>query len=88
MKMTIVLVIAGLAVAGNVVAQSTTFETGGLPLTLHQAQVSAQSGVREQVAAPIVTQNGMPLSPVQILVLTPRPDLKQIEVAKAKPNGQ
>ena len=88
MKKTIVLVIAGLTFAGNSVAQSPTFETGGFPLSVHQAQVSAQTVVREQVAAPVVTENGMPMSPVQILVLTPRPDLKHVEVAKAKPDGQ
>jgi hypothetical protein len=88
MKKTIVLAIAGLTFAGAAFAQSPTFETGGFPVTLHQAQVSAQIDVREQVAAPVVTQNGMSVSPVQILVLTPRPDLKQIEVAKAKPDGQ
>ncbi len=88
MKKTIVLTIAGLTFAGAAFAQPPTFETGGFPLTLHQAQVSAQMDVREQVAAPVVTQNGMPVSPVQLLALTPRPDLKQLEVVKAKPDGQ
>lgn len=87
MKKTIVLAIATLTSAGAF-AQSPTFETGGFPLTVHQAQVSAQTVVREQVAVPVVTQSGMPMSPVQILVLTPRRDLKQIELAKVKPDGQ
>jgi hypothetical protein len=86
-KKTIVLAIATLTSAGAF-AQSPTFETGGFPLTVHQAQVSAQTVVREQVAVPVVTQSGMPMSPVQILVLTPRRDLKQIELAKVKPDGQ
>jgi hypothetical protein len=88
MNKTIVLAIAGLTFARAAFAQSPTFETEGFPLTVHQAQVSAQTDVREQVGAPVVTQNGMPMSPVQILVLTARPDLKQIHVAKAKPDGQ
>jgi hypothetical protein len=86
-KKAIVLAIATLTSAAAF-AQSPTFETRGFPLTVHQAQVSAQTVVREQVAVPVVTQSGMPMSPVQIQVLTPRRDLKQIELAKVKPDGQ
>jgi hypothetical protein len=52
-------------------AQSATYDTKGLPLSLHQAQVIGFADAKEQVSAPSL-RNDMPTSPMQVLVLTPR----------------
>lgn len=54
-------------------AEPPTFELLGLPLTGHQLTVLNSGVVQERTPAPTLTVAGMPASPVQILVLTPRP---------------
>jgi hypothetical protein len=82
---TLVLVI-GLTFPGTVLAQSATFETKGFPLSLHQAQVTALADEHERVATPLLQQDSMPVSPVQMLVLTQRGVLKV--AAETKPGSR
>ena len=49
-----------------------TFEIGGLPLTQHQLTVLDGHNVQEQSPVPSLTLAGMPASPAQIGILTPR----------------
>jgi hypothetical protein len=48
------------------------FELMGFPITRHQVAVMGAQGVQEQSAAATLTFGGMPASPHQIAVLTPR----------------
>lgn len=68
--------------AGAARAQSATFEEQGLPLTLHQAQATGLGDLREESAAPMLTYEGMPASPAQLSVLTPRPRLTLRSIAR------
>ena len=60
------------------------YEVAGLPLTWHQVcllgALLPAGEVRERVPEPMLMMSGMPASPHQMAVLTPRP--KAIEVAK------
>jgi hypothetical protein len=49
-----------------------TFELMGFPITRHQVAIMGAQGVQEQAAAATLTFGGMPASPHQIAVLTPR----------------
>jgi hypothetical protein len=49
-----------------------TFELMGFPITRHQVAVMGAQGVQEQSATATLTFGGMPASPHQIAVLTPR----------------
>jgi hypothetical protein len=48
------------------------FELMGFPITRHQVAVMGAQGVQEQSAAATLTFGGMPASPHQIAILTPR----------------
>lgn len=56
-------------------AELPTYEVAGLPITLHQMSVLGSSFVQERSPAPGLTIGGMPASPHQVLVLTPRPEM-------------
>jgi hypothetical protein len=43
-----------------------------LPMSLHQAQVTGLADARERAALPVDVRSGLPVSPVQSLLLTPR----------------
>ena len=58
-----------------------TFELMGFPITRHQVAVMGAQGVQEQSAAATLTFGGMPASPHQIAVLTPRPETTAKAVA-------
>jgi len=60
-----------------------TFELMGFPITRHQVALMGAQGVHEQSAAATLTFGGMPASPHQIAVLTPRAGL----MAKAAANA-
>ena len=62
-------------------AELPTFEALGFPITLHQTAVLGAAHVKERSPTPTLTLAGMPASPVQIAVLTPRAK----EVAAANP---
>jgi hypothetical protein len=59
--------------AGAAAAEPPTFERLGFPMTLHQVQVTGAAHVKEQSPVPTLTLGGMPASPHQVAVLTPRP---------------
>src|SRR5215204_1964134 len=59
-------------VASAVAGELPSFERSGLPITTHQVSVLGSSYVRERSTTPTLTLRGMPASPHQIAVLTPR----------------
>lgn len=69
-----------IAIAGAVIASSTgafatelpTYEVKSLPISATQVQVLGGAGVEEQSAAPTMIVAGMPASPAQVSVLSPR----------------
>ena len=63
-------------------AQSLSFETGSLPITTHQAQVTGSGDLREEMPAPGLTFQGMPASSLQLAVLAPRTKLTQAQAAE------
>jgi hypothetical protein len=69
---TTVLAFALLEGAGAGAAELPTFEVSSFPATPVQVSVMGSSGVQEQAATPTLTRNGMPASPHQLAVLTPR----------------
>ena len=58
--------------SGAVFAQSANFETKGFPISLHQAQVTGAGDIQETAPGATFAVNGMPASPHQLAVLTPR----------------
>jgi hypothetical protein len=58
----------GAAVAGELPA----FEVSSFPATPLQVSVMGSAGVQEQAATPTLARYGMPASPHQLAVLTPR----------------
>jgi len=64
---------AFMMLSGDVLAaQLPSYEISGFPVTPHQASVIGSGSVQEKVPGPGLTVNGMPASPDQIQVLTPR----------------
>jgi hypothetical protein len=53
-------------------AQSANFEAKGFPISLHQAQVTGSSDIRETTPGATLALEGMPASPHQLAVLSPR----------------
>ena len=65
--------ILSLATAGAAMAaELPTFEVSSFPATPVQVAVTGSAGVQEQAATSSLTREGMPASPAQIAVLTPR----------------
>ena len=68
------------AVTGAIIASTASafagelpsYEVTSFPISTTQVQVLGGAGVEEQSTAPTLTVAGMPASPVQILVLSPR----------------
>jgi hypothetical protein len=54
-------------------AELPTYESMGFPITRVQLQVLGPAHVREQSPVPTLMLSGMPASPHQVGVLTPRP---------------
>ncbi|SFU61453.1 MULTISPECIES: hypothetical protein [Bradyrhizobium] len=69
-----------IAVAGAMIASSTaafagelpSYEIKSFPISTTQVQVLGGAGVEEQSAAPAMIVAGMPASPAQVSVLSPR----------------
>ena len=61
-----------------------TFELTGFPITRHQVAVLGALDVQEQSVTSTLTFGGMPASPHQIAVLTPRPSMTA-KAAAVKP---
>jgi hypothetical protein len=70
---TALMVCGGAAVA----AELPTFEVMGFPITSLQVALMGGSGVEEQSPSPTLTSAGMPASPHQVTVLTPRPKVAE-----------
>jgi hypothetical protein len=58
--------------AGAVAAELPTYEIMGFPISPHQFVAVQSTHVQERSPTPTLTLGGMPASPLQILVLTPR----------------
>jgi hypothetical protein len=56
-------------------AELPTYEVMGFPITQHQLVAIGSANVRERSPTPALTLGGMPASPHQISVLTPRPSI-------------
>ena len=68
--------ITGLVVLGGLTAEASelpAFEKFGLPITRTQVSILDTAGVQESSPIPTLTLGGMPASPHQVAVLTPRP---------------
>lgn len=75
---------AGAMIAGSATAFASeipSYEVTSFPITTTQVQVLGGAGVEEQSASPAMIVAGMPASPVQVSVLSPR--IKQLASAGA-----
>ena len=61
-----------LAAGGAAAAELPTYEVMGFPITQHQVVVVGSAHVRERSPTATLALAGMPASPHQIAVLTPR----------------
>src|SRR5262249_51474082 len=59
--------------AGALAAELPTYEVTGFPVSPHQFVAVSSAEVQERAPTPTLTLGGMPASPLQIMVLTPRP---------------
>lgn len=69
--------------ANGCALQRPTFEVTGFPISGHQVAVLGSARVEESAAAPTLMLAGMPASPSQIDILTPRPKTRKIVEASA-----
>jgi hypothetical protein len=60
-----------------IAAELPTYEVMGFPITRHQVAVLGGSGVQQRSPTPTLMFGGMPASPSQVIVLTPRPKVAQ-----------
>ncbi|WP_456622078.1 MULTISPECIES: hypothetical protein [unclassified Bradyrhizobium] len=82
-------VLSMIAVLGTMIASSSgafatelpSYEVTSFPISATQVQVLGGAGVEEQSAAPAMIVAGMPASPAQISVLSPR--VKRLASANA-----
>jgi len=58
-------------------AELATYEVMGFPITRHQVAVLGGSGVQQRSPTPTLMFGGMPASPSQVIVLTPRPKVAE-----------
>jgi hypothetical protein len=68
--------------AGAAAAELPVFERMGFPITAHQVSVVGGAHVQERSSSPALTLAGMPASPHQVAVLTPRPRIPQQQIAE------
>jgi hypothetical protein len=59
--------------AASRAAELPGYQLAGLPITSHQVALLGGADVREQSPVATLTVQGMPASPSQIAILTPRP---------------
>ena len=71
-----------MSVVAAAAAEPPTYEIMGFPLTQHQLTVLNSGVIQERPPVADLTFAGMPASPVQIMVLTPRPNR---ELAAGRP---
>jgi hypothetical protein len=70
-----------LGAANAVAAELPTFEVMGFPITHLQVAIVGGAHVRERSPTAALTLGGMPASPHQVSVLTPRPKIVEQKVA-------
>ncbi|MBR0709452.1 hypothetical protein [Bradyrhizobium liaoningense] len=83
-------VLSMIAIAGAMIASSAaafaselpSYEVKSFPISTTQVQVLGGAGVEEQSTAPAMIVAGMPASPAQVSVLSPR--VKQLASANAQ----
>ena len=69
-------------------AELPTFELMGFPISPVQLQAVGSAHVKEQIPTPIQTLGGMPASPHQIAVLTPRQrEVEEATALQVRPNA-
>jgi hypothetical protein len=66
---------AAIVGVGMRAAELPGFELAGFRITPHQVAVMGAANIREQSPVPTLTFRGMPASPSQIAILTPRPGM-------------
>jgi hypothetical protein len=71
--------------AAAAAAELPTFEVMGFALTQHQAAVLNSAIVQERKPNPTLTLGGMPASPAQIAILSPRRNQQEIAAREAEP---
>jgi len=76
---------AVVATAGASAAELPTFEVMGFPISRHQVAVLGSANVEEPSAVPALTLQGMPASPTQIAILTPRSTVLQATAERLTP---
>jgi len=75
MRVLSLIAIAGAMIAGSAGAfanELPSYEVSSFPISATQVQVLGGAGVEEQSAAPAMIVAGMPASPAQVSVLSPR----------------
>jgi len=75
MRVLSLIAIAGAMIAssaGAFAAELPSYEVKSFPISATQVQVLGGAGVEEQSATPAMTVAGMPASPAQLSVLSPR----------------
>jgi len=75
---TAIAAVSGLALATSaiaVAAERPSFEMKSFPISPTQVAIVGSAEVREQAPSSNLTLGGMPASPAQIAILTPRPQM-------------
>jgi hypothetical protein len=73
--------------ADTAAAELPTYDLTSFPITAHQVAVLGATNVYEQTPSPVLTIAGMPASPHQVAVLTPRPRVAQETVVTSRTVG-
>ena len=91
MKKMLVILVAATAVipsgAGARVAELPIYELMGFPISPHQFSAVGSALVEERSAAPTLTLDGLPASPLQIAVLTPHREMGGTTAARVTEVG-
>jgi hypothetical protein len=58
--------------ASAAVVELPSYQLAGFPISSHQWSVVGSADIKEQSPSPLLTMAGMPASPHQVAVLTPR----------------
>lgn len=75
MRVLSMIAVVGAMIAGSTAALASelpSYEVTSFPITATQVQILGGAGVEEQSASPAMIVAGMPASPVQASVLSPR----------------
>ena len=64
--------LVALSAAAASAAELPSYEVAGLPISTHQVAVIGAANVQEQSAVDSLNADGMPASPAQLMLLSPR----------------